>query len=137
MSWKVYIGIVYGGFVLLIGIMVAVAYADKFYLVSKNYYEEEIKYQAKQNALSRGVRYEGLIRLEQTADSAKISYPEHLRKEKVRVKWYCVSDGSKDFTSNLEEKISKGLLRRGPYKVLLHWGIAPIDTMLEIKTFIE
>lgn len=137
MSWKMYLGVVYGGFVLLIGMMVAVAYSDKLHLVSKNYYEEELAYQQKQNALSRGARYEGAIDLVQGADSVSFAYPAHLGNEKVEVKWYCVSDASKDFKSKLNEKISKGLLRRGAYKLWVHWGLAPIDTMVEVKTFIE
>lgn len=137
MSWKYTIGLLYGGFVLLIMIMVGIAYTGKVHLVDKNYYQKEVNYQKTIDARNRGLRYQYAIQMKQDTEKIYFEYPEHLQKEEVEVLGYCLSDASKDFRGSLQMPIAKNILRKGPYKLTVHWGKEPLDTLVELSIFIE
>ncbi len=139
MSWKYKIGILYGGFVLLILTMVAMAYlyTGKVQLVSQDYYQQELKYQKIIDARNRGARYQYAFQIHQTPEYLRIEYPEHLQGEYVTVGGYCLSDASKDFGALLQLPIEKDDLKKGPYKLNIKWGKEPLDTLVELSVFIE
>lgn len=139
MSWKYKIGLLYGGFVVMILTMVALTYlyTGKVQLVDENYYQKELRYQKTIDARNRGARYQYAFQIQQTYSELLIEYPEHLRGEYVTVEGYCLSDASKDFKGTLQRAVQKSLLRKGPYKLSIHWGTAPLDTLVELSAFIE
>lgn len=139
MSWKYKIGILYGSFVVMILSLVFMAYVytGKVQLVDENYYQKELKYQKIIDARNRGTVYQNAIHIKQNSEQLFFEYPLHLREVKVRVEGYCLSDASKDFKGALQEPISKVHLRKGPYKIALGWGKEPLDTLVELSTFIE
>jgi hypothetical protein len=139
MSWKYKIGLLYGGFVVMILMMVAMTYwyTGKVQLVDENYYQKELRYQKTIDARNRGARYQYAFQIKQTSSELLIEYPEHLQGEYVTVQGYCISDASKDFGALLQMPIEKKLLRKGPYKITIHWGQEPLDTLVELSAFIE
>lgn len=139
MSWKYKIGLLYGSFVVMILSLVFMAYVytGKVQLVDENYYQKELKYQKIIDARNRGSVYQNTIHIKQNTEQIFFEYPQHLRKIKVKVEGYCLSDASKDFRGTLQEPISKVHLRKGPYKITIHWGKEPLDTLIELSTFIE
>lgn len=137
MSWKYIIGLLYGGFVLMILSIVALAYTGKVEMVDKNYYQKELNFQKTLDAQNRGLRYQNAFSIKQTSNEIIIEYPEHLQGEYVTVSGYCISDASKDFGALLQMPIEKCNLRKGPYKITIHWGQEPLDTLVELSAFIE
>lgn len=137
MSWKYKIALFYIGFVVMILSIVALAYTGKVELVDKNYYQKELNFQKTLDAQNRGMRYQHAFHVHQNSKELKIEYPEHLQGEYVTVSGYCISDASKDFGALLQLPIEKSDLRKGPYKLTIHWGKEPLDTIVELQTFIE
>jgi hypothetical protein len=115
MSWKYKIGLLYGGFVVMILILVVLAYTGKVELVDKNYYQKELNYQKTIDAKQRGYRYLSEFLVQQNEQELWITFPEHLKLVPV----------------------SKNLLRKGAYLLTIQWGQVPRDTIVEIKTYVE
>jgi len=137
MSWKYRIGLLYGGFVVMILILVFLAYTGKVELVDKNYYQKELNYQKTIDAKQRGYRYLSEFLVQQNEQELWITFPEHLKLVPVKVYGYCYADASKDFEQDLQKPVSKSLLRKGVYLLTIQWGQVPRDTIVEIKTYVE
>lgn len=126
-GWK--IGLLYGGFVVMIITLAFRASSEKVELVTKNYYEEELKYQERidQQHMADSLH----LRPEWTVGhghvSMKIPSTDHVAEVKGTVKFYCPSDAQKDFSYPFTAKtdsdvvISHAGLAHSLYRVNVEW----------------
>lgn len=99
-NWGWRIGLLYGGFVAMIVFMVMRASSEKVELVTKDYYEEELKYQ---DHINRARMADSLhLRPEWTVggDRLSVRIPSigHAGEVSGTIKFYCPSDAARDFT---------------------------------------
>lgn len=78
-------------------ILVYKSYKTPVNLVTKDYYEEELKYQDKINEENNAAKISS-INVEQTLQNVIISFPKELINQKIEgnIHFYCTADGKKD-----------------------------------------
>ena len=78
-------------------ILVYKSYKTPVNLVTKDYYEEELKYQDKINEENNAAKISS-INVEQTLQNIIISFPKELINQKIEgnIHFYCTADGKKD-----------------------------------------
>ncbi|MBS1595068.1 MAG: FixH family protein [Bacteroidetes bacterium] len=129
-NWGWRIGLLYGGFVAMIIFMVMRASSEKVELVTKDYYEEELKYQ---DRINRAHMADSLhLRPEWTVGSGQVSVriPSMGHAEQVSgtIKFYCPSDAAKDFNYPFTAKadsdlvISHSSMAHTLYRVNVEWS---------------
>lgn len=127
-GWK--IGLLYGGFVVMIVTLAFRASSEKVDLVTKNYYEEELKYQQridqKHMADSLQLRPEWTVSNGQV--SMRIPSAGHAQQVSGTIKFYCPSDAQKDFSypftgqADSSLVISHAGLAHSLYRVNVEWS---------------
>ncbi|MDP1803101.1 MAG: FixH family protein [Bacteroidota bacterium] len=129
MSWGTKITILYIGFVILIVSMVYISVNNKSELVSKNYYEQELVYQDRIDAVNNEKKLAVTINYEIVDQFIVLGYlPNEIKKDfKGEVLFFRPSDSTKDLTIDLkfdqegEQIISKDKLSKGVYKMCISW----------------
>lgn len=129
MSWGIKITALYGGFVLLISSMVIISSSNKAELVATDYYEQELNYQQRIDAIANEKNLTTTIQYQLTETGVLLRFSDTISEKDFsgEVCFFRPSDASKDLTLKLvfdkngEQLIPKALLRKGIYKICLSW----------------
>jgi len=129
MGWGTKITILYMGFVLLIGSLVFISATNKSELVSKDYYELELKYQDRIDAVNNEKKSAVSINYEIVDQFIVLEYlKSEIKKDfKGEILFFRPSDSTKDLKIDLifddegEQIISKNKLSKGVYKMCISW----------------
>ena len=131
MSWGWKIALLYSGFVLFILFMVFKSVQQDFYLVSEDYYKQEIEYQkvidGMKNARSLGDEFD--IKYDIKTQILKINFPEEQTgKIKGEIYFFRPSDSKMDIRISIRTddqgkmEIKTGSLQRGLWKLKVLWS---------------
>ena len=123
------ISILYIGFVILIVGMVGMTMREKVDLVSKDYYEQEIKYQLKIDKINRTEKLKGTLTWEIKPGSIVITFPKELNRaiKSGSIYFFRPSDSEMDKTIDLTQdtlpfrNISTENIKKGLYKIEINW----------------
>ena len=142
LSWGYKIAFVYIGFVVFIGILVFKASNQKFDLVTKDYYEEELKYQ---QVIDQAANTSGLstpVSVETKKGELKIKFPDEMKNKKKYVDFYLyhAADAKRDFRKAIqlsENELTQALpgAMSGMYELKLSWEAEGIRYYFEQKLF--
>ena len=104
LSWGYKITLVYIAFVAGMGFLVFKASSQKFDLVTKDYYEQELKYQQVIDQAANSSRLSEPVTIERKQGELKISFPDELKNKKKLVDFYLyyAADAKRDFRRSFE-----------------------------------
>lgn len=128
-NWGIKITVLYLGFVTLIICMVTMAMHEKVELVSKDYYEQELKFQDRINKTNRSNELKEPLTWEMKSDGLILKFPSQFNGQKTSgsVYFFRPSDASLDKTiifptdSNTFRNVSTKELKKGLYKMQINW----------------
>ena len=142
LSWGYKIAFVYIGFVAFIGILVFKASNQKFDLVTKDYYEQELKDQQVIDQAANTSRLSTKISVEKREGELKISFPDEMKNKKKHVDFYLyhAADAKKDFRRSFqldENELTQALPAgmSGMYELKLSWEADGLKYYFEQKLF--
>lgn len=127
-SWGYKIAFVYIAFVAGIGFLVYKATSEKFDLVIKDYYEQELKYQQVIDQADNASKLSSPVKIKKTEYGLLIKMPDEMngKNKKVDFYLYCPSDAKKDFRKIMEmieaefsTSLPTGL--KGNFEIKLSW----------------
>jgi hypothetical protein len=129
MNWGLKIGILYGGFVVLIVTMVVMSSRQKMDLVATDYYDQELKYEDQLNKMRASSKLEHQPELIANGNRLELVFPDDVRGKSIsgNLIFFRSSDAQKDVA---QELTSDTLLRRvvateklvpGYYQAKLNW----------------
>ena len=142
LSWGYKIAFVYIGFVAFIGILVYKASNQKFDLVTKDYYEEELKYQQVIDQAANTTKLSTPVVVERKEGEVKISFPVEMKNKKKLVDFYLyrAADAKKDFRKSFHldanetiQPLPAGM--SGMYELKLLWEAEGVKYYFEQKLF--
>jgi hypothetical protein len=128
MTWGNKLLLVFVGFAVLIGTLVYKCMQQNFELVSKDYYNDELRYQDKIDGVQNANKISS-IQIAQTSEEVSIQLPKELNGLVTtgQVWFYCARSASNDrkILLAIDEdgitKISKSKLARTNYQVKVSW----------------
>lgn len=128
-GWKIFF--VTAGFILFVLFMVFKAIQQDFHLVSKDYYDKEIKYQGEidrirnANALEEGLKIEYMIR----EGKVLLTYPQdHKKSIEGDIHFFRPSDASLDISFPIKtepdgtQSIKVAGMKKGLWQVKVNWS---------------
>lgn len=130
-SWGYKITILYLGFVALIVCLVTMAMRQKVDLVSKDYYEQELKFQDKINKTNRSNALKEPLTWEIKPGELKLKFPQQFNGKQINgnIYFFRPSDATLDKTIPIPtdtatvKNISTQQLKRGLYKIQISWEV--------------
>lgn len=132
----------YSIFVAGIIFLVFKASSQKFDLVTKDYYEQELKYQHIIDQSGNTAKLSTPVRVDQTETELKISFPAEMDDKKKLVEFYlyCPADAKRDFRKSFEltqAEFSQPLpaAMTGMYELKLSWDADGVKYYFEKKLF--
>jgi hypothetical protein len=141
-SWGYKIMFVYIAFVACIGFLVFKASSQKFDLVTKDYYDQELKYQQVIDQAANSSRLSAPVTIERKDGELKISFPGEMKNKKKLVDFYLYypADAKKDFRKSFElneNEITQALPggMKGMYELKLSWEAEGVKYYFEKKLF--
>lgn len=143
MSWGKGIIFVFAVFMLGIGVMVYKSMTKNVDLVSKDYYENELKYQEQINKINNTNSLKESLKLEYNGRSIIIKYPANRSKISGEISFYKPSDAKNDFKANvvpdsdMKQVFDTGKLSKGLWKVQINWNMDGKDYFNEEKIMIQ
>ena len=127
-NWGIKIALLYLSFVSLIVVMVSMSMHQKVDLVSKDYYEEELKFQEKINKSNRANELKEPLSWEVKQGALLLKFPGQFLNQKINgtVFFFRPSDAALDktvplSTDSLLLNIPTTQLKRGVYKMQINW----------------
>jgi hypothetical protein len=122
MNWGNGIVLVFSLFVVLVATMVTISFNQDVNLVEKNYYEEEIAYEAHMDKMNNAQKWESAINIVQEKDNLSL-YFEGASEVKGIIHMFRPSDAKMDFKLTLAENnlIPLSRLEKGVWQVGLSW----------------
>lgn len=126
MNWGNKLILAFVLFALFIGYMVSQSFNTRFDLVSNNYYNEELRYQEKLNAIKNTNKLSN-VEVFQNSNLLVIFLPKELKDSKISgsVLMYCNTDKAKDFKLDFKDslfiRIDKTKLQAKNYILKLNW----------------
>jgi hypothetical protein len=128
MNWGNKLILVFIAFAGLIGTLVYKAINVKYDLVSKDYYQEELRYQDKIDGMRHAASLSGVETAQNEADFS-IRFPSELKGQSLNGQawFYCSTDAAKDRKLNVYAdaegymRIPKEKLAKGKYTLKLSW----------------
>ncbi len=131
LNWGLKIGILYGGFVILILVMVGMAMNQKFDLVSKDYYEQELKYQDRIDKTNRTQALKEQMTWQVNPDVLQLKFPTQFKGQSIKgtVYFFRPSDERMDKKINISVdsslcfRINRDQLKKGYYKMQIDWNV--------------
>ena len=142
LSWGYKIMFVYIAFVAGMGVLVFKASSQKFDLVTKDYYDQELKYQQVIDQAANSSKLSAPIIIERNLDDLKISFPDEMKNKKKFVDFYLyyAADAKKDFRKSFElneNEITQALPvgMKGMYELKLSWEAEGVKYYFEKKLF--
>lgn len=129
MSWGIKITVLYTGFVILISSMVIISSSNKSELVATDYYEQELNYQQRIDAITHEKKLKVTIDYQLMDTCMVLRFPgaEMAKDFTGEIVFFRPSDASRDLRLKLvfdphgEQTISKRSLHKGIYKMCLSW----------------
>lgn len=141
-SWGYKILFVNITFVVGMGFLVFKASSQKFDLVTKDYYDQELKYQDIIDQSANTARLSAPVVVERSAGELKINFPAEMKHKQKSIDFYLYypADAKRDFrklinlsenefTQQLPQKMS------GNYELKLTWEIDGVKYYFEKKLF--
>ena len=94
----------FGGMLIMMSVLVYLSIKQDIPMVSKNYYEQELVYQDKLDAISNTQNFESAFALSKTSTDVIIQIPEALSKNMTQgtIVFYCPSTDKMDRTETLQ-----------------------------------
>jgi nitrogen fixation protein FixH len=133
-SWGLGITFLYSGFVVLIIGMVVMAMRQKVDLVSRDYYEQELKFQDKIDQVGRTALLQSPLTWEVKPDVFSMRFPAEFQGQKIsgNIYFFNPSDDKKDKkialspdASGLFEIPTAGL-KKGVFKIQVSWQVKDV-----------
>jgi nitrogen fixation protein FixH len=128
MNWGWKMGIVYVGFVGIMISFVMRARNEKIDLVSSDYYEQEIAFADKMEAVKNANSLEFKPSISVMGEELHVAYPSTWNSSSAgKIRFYCPNDAKSDievamqFSSGNPQIIAGELLKPGPYEVYFEW----------------
>ena len=142
LSWGYKIMFVYIAFVAGMGFLVFKASSQKFDLVTKDYYDQELKYQQVIDQAANSSRLSAPVTVDRKEGEIKISFPDEMKNKKKTVDFYLyyAADAKKDFRKSFElnENVLAQALpvgMKGMYELKLTWEAEGLEYYFEQKLF--
>lgn len=142
LSWGYKIMFVYIAFVAGMGFLVFKASSQKFDLVTKDYYDQELKYQQVIDQAANSSRLSAPVTVDRKEGEIKISFPDEMKNKKKTVDFYLyyAADAKKDFRKSFElnENVLAQALpvgMKGMYELKLTWEAEGVEYYFEQKLF--
>ena len=142
LSWGYKIMFVYIAFVAGMGFLVFKASSQKFDLVTKDYYDQELKYQRVIDQAANSSRLSAPVTVDRKEGEIKISFPDEMKNKKKTVDFYLyyAADAKKDFRKSFElnENVLAQALpvgMKGMYELKLTWEAEGVEYYFEQKLF--
>ena len=133
---------VYVAFVAGMGFLVFKASSQKFDLVTKDYYDQELKYQQVIDQAANSSRLSAPVTVERKEGEIKISFPDEMKNKKKLVDFYLyyAADAKKDFRKSFElneNELAQALpaAMKGMYELKLSWEAEGVKYYFEQKLF--
>lgn len=133
---------VYIAFVGGMGFLVFKASSQKFDLVTKDYYDQELKYQQVIDQAANTSRLSSPIAIERNPSDLKISFPREMKNKRKLVDFYLyyAADAKKDYRKSFElneNEITQALPvgMKGMYELKLTWEADGVKYYFEQKLF--
>ena len=133
---------VYITFVVGIGFLVFKASNQKFDLVTKDYYDQELKYQQVIDQSTNASKLSAPVIVEKKGGELKINFPDEMKNKKKLVDFYLYypADAKKDFRKSFElnenelvQALPVGM--KGMYELKLSWETEGIKYYHEQKIY--
>ncbi len=124
LHWGWGIGLLYGGFVAMIGVLVSLSMNQKIDLVTEKYYDEEIQYQQKIDRMKRAHALTTPVQWRMSGNDLLVDFPAGLGKATGTVHFYCPANSSNDRTVTITDQrqtINLASLPKGHYKLQIDW----------------
>jgi hypothetical protein len=130
MNWGLRITFLYVGFVVMILALVGLTMRQKVDLVSKDYYEQELRYQDKIDKINRTRELAEQLTWGVKSDAITLLFPSTLVDKHISgtIFFFNPSDASKDknvviqINSKGEQTIPTEILHKGHYKMQINWA---------------
>jgi hypothetical protein len=129
MNWGWKMGLVYVGFVSVMISFVMRARNEKIDLVSSDYYEQELAFSERMEAVSRANALEFKPSISIIEDNLVVQYPANWNSAASgKIRFYCPNDAKSDvefpmqFSTSNPQLIQKSLIKSGPYEVYFEWS---------------
>ena len=142
LSWGYKIMFVYIAFVAGILFLAFKANSEKFDLVTKDYYDQELKYQQVIDQAANTSKLSAPLTIERKEGELKISFPDEMKNKKKLVDFYLyyAADAKKDFRKTFElneNELIQGLPAgmKGMYGLKLSWEAEGVKYYFEKKLF--
>ena len=142
MSWGYKIMFVYIAFVAGIGFLIFKASNQEFDLVTKDYYEQELKYQQVIDQSANASRLSMPLNIEKKEPELKISFPDEMKNKKKLVDFYLyyAADAKRDFRRSFElneNELAQALPvgMKGMYELKLTWETEGVKYYHEQKIY--
>lgn len=127
LHWGWGIGLLYSGFVAMIGVLVFSSLNQHIELVTENYYEEEIQYQQKIDRIKRTNTLAEPLRWNVEGNKLTIQFPASVGKPNGKIRFYCPSNSHNDRVIQITpdqqfaQQIALSRLPAGHYKLQIDW----------------
>jgi hypothetical protein len=142
LSWGYLIASGYIVFVTGIVFLVYKASSQKFDLVTKDYYEQELEYQNVIDESANTAKLSVPLVIERCGDKLEVGFPAEMTDKMKTIDFYlyCPSDAKKDFrktikTNDNELQQPLPLAMKGQYQLKLSWQVEGIKYYFEKKLF--
>ena len=141
-SWGYKIMFVYIAFVAGIGFLIFKASNQEFDVVTKDYYEQELKYQQVIDQSANASRLSMPLNIEKKEAELKISFPDEMKNKKKLVDFYLyyAADAKRDFRRSFElneNELAQALPvgMKGMYELKLTWETEGVKYYHEQKIY--
>jgi nitrogen fixation protein FixH len=138
MSWSYRITVLYLGFVGIIVTLVTIASRQKIELESKDYYQQELRYENKLQAIENTNQLNWKIEHAVNAESITLTIPaSEVKSLSGEVYFFCPADSDNDlklkmnFCKDGKQIIPRSQLKKGAYKLKLSWSASGKDYFRE------
>lgn len=142
LSWGYKIAFVYIIFVAGIGFLVFKASSQKFDLVTKDYYDQELKYQEVIDQAANTARLSTSLIIEKSASELSITFPPEMRNKEKIIDFYLyyAADAKRDFRKSInidENEFTQALpeAMKGKYELKLSWEVEGVKYYFEKQLF--
>jgi len=142
LSWGYKIMFVYVTFVAGMGFLVFKASTEEFDLVTKDYYDQELKYQQIIDQSANTSNLSTPVTIEKREGELRISFPDAMKDKKKQVDFYLyyAADAKKDFRKSFEvneNELAQALPvgMKGMYELKLSWEAEGVKYYFEKKLF--
>jgi len=142
LSWGYIITFGYLAFIGGIGFLVYKAANEKFDLVTKDYYDQELKYQQVIDQSANTAKLSAPLKIENANGELKISFPSEMMDKKKVIDFYLYypADAKRDFRRSFElneNELTQALPTnmKGMYELKLSWEVDAVKYYFEKKLF--